>query len=355
MALAILPPRPSPLTHHPAFSGPVQYLIEDRPAGADDEENTAQTIARMAQYAREDSRNQIVRRAADAATRRTRTRDLASAVHAWIRSHVSFVEDAQLAQGLTDAPDDAEVLIRPIDLLTMPNPVGDCDDFAMLAASMLRALGIEASFKTVEADPQSPGLYSHVYTVAHLPDGPLPLDCSHGPYPGWEIAPTGKARLWPVEETNTMRTRTLGDDVWDPGTIDTGPPSPSDVLALSTPVDVSSLLYSPAQLAAMTPTNPLQWPTSSPTTTAAPSNALTIATALTAAGLTDASKILGTRYAVPQLNPGQSIITSPSGAVSMSQLPTGATSFASSSANSGMILLLLAAAAVAFVMTQRKS
>jgi hypothetical protein len=69
----------------------------------------------------------------------------------------------------------------------------------MLCASMLRSLGIDSSFKTVAAERTTPDLYSHVYVVAHTPEGDLSLDCSHGPHPGWEVTPTGKTRIWRIE------------------------------------------------------------------------------------------------------------------------------------------------------------
>lgn len=61
-------------------------------------------------------------------------------VWARIRQDVQFRDDAELARGITADPEQAEVLIRPVDLVTMPRPQGDCDDQAMLCASMLRAL-----------------------------------------------------------------------------------------------------------------------------------------------------------------------------------------------------------------------
>lgn len=197
------------LRFHPAFRGPVRYTIEPRPQPEDDETSTAQTIARMAQLARKDATHPDLRQAAYLATAAAAgdARQEAAAIHAWIRGRVRFVDDSQLA-GFRPAPADAEVLVRPIDLLAMPDPQGDCDDSSMLCAAMLRAVGIPAGFKTVAANPRDPEVYSHVYTVALLPDGPLPLDCSTqrgvDPRPGWEVRAAGKNRLWPLEEQNAM-------------------------------------------------------------------------------------------------------------------------------------------------------
>ena len=49
-----------------------------------------------------------------------------------------------------------ELLIAPPTLLAMPQPRGDCDDYAMLARAMLRAAGIRMSFITLKADEAQP-------------------------------------------------------------------------------------------------------------------------------------------------------------------------------------------------------
>lgn len=163
----------------------------------------------MAQYAREDAVHPLIqaatREAIGAMPRRAPNAYwTAEAIHRWIRRRVRFVDDSSLA-GFRPSPAEAEVLIRPADLVAMPDPQGDCDDSSMLCAAMLRAAGIPAVYKTVAANPLEPDVYSHVYTVALLPDGPLPLDCSTqagvDPRPGREVPAAGKSRLWPIEET----------------------------------------------------------------------------------------------------------------------------------------------------------
>ncbi len=182
---------------HPEFPGVVQFTCE--PQSDDDELATAQTIGRMRQYALEDSQAPAIRNAARAAASEGSARKQAEAIFWWIRRHVRFVQDGTLAAPIAANPDQAEVLIRPVDLLRMPRPSGDCDDFSMLAAAMLRARGIAAEFKTVAADPSDTSRYSHVYVIAHVEDGPLVLDCSHGPWPGWEARAAGKSRIWPID------------------------------------------------------------------------------------------------------------------------------------------------------------
>jgi hypothetical protein len=184
--------------------------VEPRPDN--DDEATAQTIARMRQYVREDSQAPAVQRAAiEAAGGASTPRRQAEGVFRWVRSRIRFIEDAELVRGISPTAAEDEVLIRPVDLLAMAEPQGDCDDFAMLTAAMLRALGIPASFRTIAADRSAPASYSHVYTIAHLPDGPLALDTSHGPRPGWQAGALGKERTWPVD----MTVRTLAAIDWN--------------------------------------------------------------------------------------------------------------------------------------------
>jgi len=105
--------------------------------------------------------------------------------------------------GLID-PQTTEVLIRPADLLSMPDPAGDCDDHAMLAGAMLLSRGIEPELMTIAADPATPDLFTHVYTRARLATGPLALDTSHGEAPGWEAPAAGKSRRWRLQEMTTL-------------------------------------------------------------------------------------------------------------------------------------------------------
>jgi hypothetical protein len=183
---------------------PLRYTIRDQ--APDDETATAQTIALMAHFAREDSKSELIRtithQAVSAApfARNGDAGSQARAIFDWIRTHIRFGEDAAKAAelaGVTD-PALAEVLIRPVDLVTMPHPTGDCDDFSMLAAAMLLAVGIEPAFQTIAADRAHPDLYSHVYTLAFCPEGAYALDASHGQFFGWRATAQGKQRTWPV-------------------------------------------------------------------------------------------------------------------------------------------------------------
>jgi hypothetical protein len=126
-----------------------------------------------------------------------------------VKRKIRFVPDDVTAEPFTSfarGNDIVETLVRPADIRIMNDPQGDCDDFAMTIRARMLALGIPCDFVTVAVDPQDPGRFSHVYAVADCNrgacgprySGRVPLDASHGDYPGWECPnPYGKRSQWP--------------------------------------------------------------------------------------------------------------------------------------------------------------
>jgi hypothetical protein len=99
-----------------------------------------------------------------------------------------------------------ETLIRPADQALLSTPVGDCDDFAMYGAAHLLYKEVPCSFVTISADLSTAPAFSHVYLAAYPKRGPyaglrIPLDLSHGTYPGWEHVERFRIREWPVTRT----------------------------------------------------------------------------------------------------------------------------------------------------------
>lgn len=133
-------------------------------------------------------------------------RDVASAIFYWIRGAVRFVEDEQLMyKELGVAPDhlDKELLIVPPALLSMPQPMGDCDDFSLLLACQLLCAGIQPYFVTVAADANDPRKFSHIYVCARLNDEATYLCLDPGNRlasvpPGWEISAPSRKAIWAV-------------------------------------------------------------------------------------------------------------------------------------------------------------
>lgn len=202
--------------YHPQFLGPVQAVLTPLPDDSDAATNI--TVQWMAEKAAADSSSEIVGRAMrDAVAAGVSSfPDLCRAVHSWVRSHVRFVPDRVPAVG-AGQPANTEVLIRPVDILRMPEPAGDCDCISMLVASMLlaarasmRLRDLDLYFVAVGADSWRPREFSHVYVYAINRGIVMPIDASHGPVAGWETANRfGKKRVWSVDGVS-MIARILG-------------------------------------------------------------------------------------------------------------------------------------------------
>lgn len=136
----------------------------------------------MRRLARRGSREVEVRAAAIEALHRSGVRPHdhegeVLALFRYVRDGIHFVNDVA----------GVETLQGPRATMTLGG--GDCDDKATLLAGLLRSIGIPSSFRVVAANRRAPGRFSHVYVVAHLPDGrSLPLDPTYQRTPaGWEI------------------------------------------------------------------------------------------------------------------------------------------------------------------------
>lgn len=168
----------------------------------DPDEQVEHAIALMSGYVRADSHTpELLKDAAQAVPAGV---DPIQGIYDFVQRRIRFQRDevtgAPIA-GLTGLPI-VEVLIRPRDMATIYERVGDCDDFSMYTAALLRAHGIKSRFVTVAGDPQEPGAWSHVYVAAY-PEGRgrIPMDVSHGGYPGWEYMEGAGPRKteWPIE------------------------------------------------------------------------------------------------------------------------------------------------------------
>jgi transglutaminase-like putative cysteine protease len=135
-----------------------------------------------------------------------RDRDTASAIFHWIRGTVRFVEDERLLYeelGVEPEHLDKELLLVPPLLLGMPVPMGDCDDFSLLTASMLLAAGLQPFYVTVAADATDARKFSHIYVCAYLEDEDeyMSLDAGNrytGIPPGWESDKVTRKAIWRI-------------------------------------------------------------------------------------------------------------------------------------------------------------
>ena len=183
-----------------------QTAIRTDPFNSD--RSVADTVAQMAHVVRISIGHSIIRDAVERATRDldpwASDRDIASSIFYWIKTNIKFSLDETIAArylGMSDFDAmDTELLIVPTALLSLPVPMGDCDDFSTLTATMLMALGFPCAFVTIAADSSMPDTFSHVYVKAWLPDSNsgLYMDTSHGTYPGWEHDKYTRKKEWPI-------------------------------------------------------------------------------------------------------------------------------------------------------------
>ena len=189
--------------YHPGFGEVLQYDV--REVSTDPDTQVSQVIGMMRDYTRQDASSPEIARDAQAASE---TGEPVEDVFNFIRgrSRIAFTQDEDTARPLTGWLDKykpgshvVEVLIRPVDmsiLCSRNRGKGDCDDFSMYAAALLRAKGVPARFCTIAADPEQPNVYSHVYVVAYPRGRRVPLDVSHGPYAGWESPVRYRIEEW---------------------------------------------------------------------------------------------------------------------------------------------------------------
>jgi hypothetical protein len=119
---------------------------------------TRKTLANMQRLVDSGSRDLVVRETAIRAIQSAGVspHNVAGQIDAlfeYVRDQVSFIND----------PVGTEWVQAP--RYTLQVRGGDCDDRAVLLASLLRAIGVASSFKAVAADPRNPESFSHVYLM----------------------------------------------------------------------------------------------------------------------------------------------------------------------------------------------
>lgn len=133
-------------------------------------------------------------------------REMASAIFYWVRHNIRFVEDETLMYeefGIQPEHLDKELLIVPPLLLSMPEPMGDCDDFSLLLAAMLLCAGMKPYWVTVAADQNDLRKFSHIYVCVRLEDEGTHMCLDAGNRmamvaPGWEESKITRKAIWPV-------------------------------------------------------------------------------------------------------------------------------------------------------------
>jgi len=180
----------------------------------DDDDETAQTVTFMDELSAIDSNDPAVE---DATTEALELAGLdryadpmqkAQAVFWWLKKRIRYVP----TPGTSPLVD--QTLITPLAVLAMPEPIGDCPQFSMLASAMFRVLCMDSRFVTIKADQRDPRIWSHVYNTVEVGPGQyMPFDSSNGPAPGAEYAKPYQRRVWPRLTPGKCRTKERTSDM----------------------------------------------------------------------------------------------------------------------------------------------
>ena len=192
------------------WGGPVQ-LRRRHTDRFNNDVSTRDTIVQMRRIAHEYARTPCVQGITADAVRSLRPgaghRDIAGAIHYWMRRNIRFIEDETLLAeqfGIPLEDLDKELLIVPDELACrMPVPQGDCDDYAMLGASMCICAGLRPYWVTIAADAAEPRRFSHIYICVELRDEGTHLCIDAGNRfqtipPGWEARAVTRKAIWAV-------------------------------------------------------------------------------------------------------------------------------------------------------------
>lgn len=146
--------RPNGQTIAQTLTGPV-------PGG---EAGNMHTVAVMQQVARDRAKDPVVRNAAKEIIRNSQVTDMnyvgeALAIAHWVRHHVRYVRDMAGVEQLHDP-------LTMLDMIRRGVAQGDCDDIALLIATLLLSVGHTPFFRIIKYDATAPN-FSHIYVVVY--------------------------------------------------------------------------------------------------------------------------------------------------------------------------------------------
>jgi transglutaminase-like putative cysteine protease len=95
------------------------------------------------------------------------------AIHRFVRDYITYVRDVRNVETLQEPP------------LTLSNRAGDCDDQALLVASLLESIGAPTRFVAMGFDPARPDHYSHVLAEAQYNNRWIPIETTLERPVGW--------------------------------------------------------------------------------------------------------------------------------------------------------------------------
>jgi hypothetical protein len=95
---------------------------------------------------------------------------IAGAIYTWMTRNINYVRD----------PWDVERIQAPT--VTLAQRAGDCDDHAILSASLLQSLGIQTGFRVVSRSGRD---FDNIYSFYKSPEGWKSFDTTILKYPGY--------------------------------------------------------------------------------------------------------------------------------------------------------------------------
>lgn len=178
---------------------------------------TTQTVEQMALLIKESIADDVTQSVAQRVCESWVSDDprvVVSAVWWFAKNTIKFVLDESAVHQMFGKRNAIELLVSPALMLRSRKMQGDCDDFTMMICALLGCRGLGYEIITVAANPRDPGTFSHVYCRAILPDGSrVPLDASHGKYPGWQV-PTGHVSRFQAWDADGNAVQDAGSNNW---------------------------------------------------------------------------------------------------------------------------------------------
>jgi len=155
------------------------------------------TVDKMREFIIKDTINLDVRKKAQEITWSIPGRDvdlIATEIYDWIKKHIKYQYDPVSEEWVQDS------------LTTLKLESGDCDDFTVLGASLIRSLGIPARICFVKTNNEKS--FSHVYFEYHsdAKDKWIPFDAIVNRYPGWESPTISEKVVVEIETGKSVKT-----------------------------------------------------------------------------------------------------------------------------------------------------
>ncbi len=181
------------------------------PVSSDPDTATAETVAVMCDHIRKGALDAGVQSAAMQAVNQFAGMadvglgpgSVGAAAFWWCKHFLKFVHHEFIIRQRLGEAGHLQGLISPEVIVNQiangERPAGDCAIYSDCVAAFLRVFGVPFEVVTVAVNPEEPTVFSHVFIYEVRPDGSrLPLDASHGEYPGWQVptAHVSRRQVW---------------------------------------------------------------------------------------------------------------------------------------------------------------